>query len=304
MTEVRVRAPAKVNLALRILGRRSSGFHDLETVFQAVDLCDELAVRPREAPGVDLVVHGADVGPPADNLVARAARAFFEAAGIEGGVEIRLTKRIPAGAGLGGGSSDAGATLRALASLWAGAVDDERLLAIGAALGSDVPFFVGAAGRALGRGRGEVLTPLPALPPAVLVLGLPPVHVATGPTYGALAATRADAASPLPPPLYAPDGHDVPATWDEVAAGAVNDFEAVVTVGFPAVGRALEALRAAGPRFALLSGSGAAVFGVYDDGAAAERGRERAAAACPESTFVLAPTLHALPALNRPGAPV
>ncbi|MEQ9569717.1 MAG: 4-(cytidine 5'-diphospho)-2-C-methyl-D-erythritol kinase [Longimicrobiales bacterium] len=304
MTEVRVRAPAKVNLALRILGRRPSGFHDLETVFQAVDLCDDLVVRTRTAPGVGLVVHGADVGPPADNLVVRAAEAFLAAAGGEGGVEVELTKRIPAGAGLGGGSSHAGATLRALDALWPGAVAGPALRAIAADLGSDVPFFLGEAGRALGRGRGEVLTPLAPLPPAVLVLGLPPVHVATGPAYGALARARAAGGGRVPPPLYRRDAGDVPTDWAGVAAGAVNDFEATVTASSPPVARALAALRDAEPRFALLSGSGAAVFAVYDDEAAAERRRGRAAAACPDTTFVTATTLARMPGLNGPGAPV
>lgn len=304
MTEVRVRAPAKINLALRILGRRPSGFHDLETVFQAVDLCDEVRVRLRSAPGVGLEVHGADVGPPADNLVVRAATAFFRAAGVEGGVEVQLTKRIPAGAGLGGGSSDAGATLRALAALRPGAVDPEGLHALAADLGSDVPFFLGEAGRALGRGRGEVLTSLPPLPPAPVVVGLPPVHVATGPAYGALARARLAAGGPPPPPLYRGDAVDLPHDWAGVAAGAVNDFEPTVAAAFPPVARALEALRATDARFALLSGSGAAVFAVYDDAGSAERGRAAAAAACSESTFGAVSTLAALPALNGPGASV
>ena len=141
---VRVRAPAKINLLLRVLGLRADGFHELETLFQAIDLTDELTVE-LAGDSVDLEVAGTDAGPVTHNLAFRAAEAFRLAADLHSGVRILLTKNIPTGAGLGGGSSDAAAVLRALNHLTGGAVAAEALLAIGADLGSDVPFFCAAA---------------------------------------------------------------------------------------------------------------------------------------------------------------
>ena len=264
---VRTLAPAKVNLWLRVLGRRSDGFHELDTLFQAVDLCDEVTVARGPGSGVRLTVEGADLGPPRDNLAYRAALAFRDAAGPAAGshaVDVRLRKRIPAGAGLGGGSSDAAAVLRCMNALWASTLSAAVLSEVGASLGSDVAFFLGEATLARGRGRGEILEPLPALPPGDLVLVLPPVHVATGPAYGALARHRAmhGADAGLPPP-----GGGV--SWGALAETAVNDFELVVPSAHPPVGAALVALRGAGASPALLSGSGGACFGAFPDGGAA-----------------------------------
>lgn len=298
---MRVRAPAKVNLTLRVLGRRPSGYHDIETLFQAVDLCDELVVAKATQPGVEVVVHGADVGPLADNLVTRAARAVLAAGGLSEGVAIALEKRIPAGAGLGGGSSDAGATLRALNELFPGVVSPAGLLAIAGSLGSDVPFFVGTEGLARGQGRGEVLTPLPALPPAYVVLGLPPVQVATAAAYGALARAREAKGASVD---AAPRPSGGAGSWPDIARSATNDFEPVIAAAHPPVARALSALRATHPLFALLSGSGAAVFGVYVDAREADAARSAAADACPDVTFRTVTTLEALPGLNPAGSPV
>lgn len=270
---VRVRAPAKVNLFLRILGRRPDGFHEIETLFQAVDLADEVTVV-RGRPGVRLEVDGPDLGPVEQNLAHRAARLYLEGAGVAAtdGVTVRLRKRIPAGAGLGGGSSDAAAVLRCMDVLWAGALAPPDLALAAASLGSDVPFFLGAAGAlALGRGRGEILRALPPLPEARLVLVLPPVHVATGPAYGALAARRV--VEP-PNPREPWDPARLALGWAGVAQDAENDFEAVVPPLHPPVASSLRALRAAGAAPALLSGSGAACFGVFPgpDAAAAAAG--------------------------------
>jgi len=261
--EVRVQAPAKVNLWLRVLGRRPDGFHDLDTLFQAVDLCDEVMVSRRGEAGVGLRVEGADVGPARENLAYRAALAFRDAAGPgagSGGVEIRLRKRIPAGAGLGGGSSDAAAVLRCMNALWGDPLAQPVLVEVGASLGSDVAFFLGVSALARGRGRGERLDPLPPLPEADLVLVLPPAHVATGPAYGALARYRA---------VHGAGGGDVPPdatpSWRALADWAVNDFERVVPAAHPPVAASLAALRSSGARPALLSGSGGACFGVFAD---------------------------------------
>ena len=258
MTRLRVEAHAKINLDLRILGRRPDGYHDIETLFQAIDLHDVLEVERSDA-GVHLEVHGEDVGPVQDNLVARAAREFLAAAGraLEG-VHIRLEKRVPAGAGLGGGSSDAAATLRALDEVFPGAVPPERIDAIARDLGSDVPFSLGASPLAVGRGRGEVIegrAPLPILPGVVV---LPSVRVPTADAYRALARSRE-----THPPSHL--GLPVaPADWAGLAIMASNDFEDVVPALYPPVADALTALRATNPLLALLSGSGSASFALYN----------------------------------------
>lgn len=273
---VTLAAPAKVNLFLKILHRRSDGFHELETLFQAVDLCDRVTVA-REGSEVALQVAGPDLGPLEENLAHRAARAFLHriGAGRGEGVRVRLEKRIPAGAGLGGGSSDAAAVLRCMNALWGtdepggGAIPVESLAALGAELGSDVPFFLGGSTLALGTGRGEILRPLPPLPSAHLVLVLPPAHVATGPAYGALAHSREHEP---PPPWEAWDPESLAGGWGAVADVAVNDFESVVPGAHPEVAASLQALRGAGGAPVLLSGSGGACFALFAD-------RTRAAAA-------------------------
>jgi len=250
-----VGAPAKVNLSLRVLGRRNDGFHEIRTLFQAVDLADEVRVSPSGS-GISVQVVGADVGPERENLAYRAADAFLTRFGGLPGVVVRLTKRIPAGAGLGGGSSDAAAVLRALGRLVATPPDPEAVAEIGAMLGSDVPFFLGASPLARAGGRGERLIPLPPLPEAHMVLALPPVHVGTADAYRALGRG-------LWAELEAPTAPGGPHHWTEVDAGLVNDFQAPVADRHSEVRASLDALRAAGASGVLLSGSGAASFGLF-----------------------------------------
>lgn len=265
MTEVRVVAPAKVNLRLCILGRRPDGYHDLHTLFQAVDLHDVLHVR-RAGAGVQLVVEGGDAGPVEENLVARAARAFLAAASLnEEGLRMRLEKRIPVGAGLGGGSSDAAATLLALDRLFPGAMAPGRIADLASGIGSDVPFFLGTSPLALGRGRGEVIEAVEPLPSLAGVVVLPPVQVSTRDAYRELAWAREDDRLSTHVALGAPTD------WDEAVAGAANDFEVVVCRTHPPVADALAALRATAPLVALLSGSGSASFAFYHSAGSAKR---------------------------------
>jgi 4-diphosphocytidyl-2-C-methyl-D-erythritol kinase len=262
-------APAKVNLVLRVLGPRGDGYHDIETLFQAIDLGDEVGVELLGS-RVELDVRGADLGPLEDNLAYRAATALRDRLGLQDGVRISLTKRIPAGAGLGGGSSDAAAVLRCMAALLdvgEGGVVRE----IGVGLGSDVPFFLGASPLAWGRGRGEALEPLEPLPQADLVLVSPPVHVSTAAAYRALdedrQAARASGASPNP--LFTPE------SWSDLEARLSNDFQKIVADAHPDVARSLDALTRAGAEAALLSGSGSSCFGLFSGRAAARGAAER-----------------------------
>jgi 4-diphosphocytidyl-2-C-methyl-D-erythritol kinase len=271
VTAARVVAPAKVNLRLQVLGRRADGFHEIDTLFQAIDLADEVGVSLRGR-GIRLDVRGADVGPVEENLAYRAAQRFAQEVGMTGSVAIELTKRVPAGAGLGGGSSDAAAVLRCLAKLAQTEIDDPRVMRAAEALGSDVPFFLGSSPLARGRGRGERLEALAPLPAADLVLVSPPVHVSTAEAYAALAAARSGKANESKGPVPSPR------SWEDVAASASNDFESVIAARHQEVRRALGALASAGATFSLMTGSGSSVFGWFPGqeaarGAAEELGR-------------------------------
>ena len=219
-------------------------------------------------------------------LAVRAAEAFLDEFRVAGAVRIELVKRIPAGGGLGGGSSDAAAVLRLLASLsWPGDAPtgaSHRLHLVAASLGSDVPFFLQRSPLALGRGRGEVLEGLVPLPRRDVVVALPPVHVSTPDAYGALARgreepesrARAGAASPETD-VRLPGMADWRPEWHIVERAAHNDFEAVVVPAHEAIAASLDAMRGAGASTVLLSGSGAASFGLFEG---AEEAREVAAA--------------------------
>ena len=272
-----VPAPAKVNLRLRVHGREPSGFHPIETVFCALDLADEVEVELTGGESVRLDLEGPDLGPPERNLAVRAAEALLREAGLRQGVRIALRKRIPAGGGLGGGSSDAAAVLRALDRLLPGAVSSGALHGLAATLGSDVPFFLAGSPLAAGLGRGDVLTPLPGLPAAPVVLAIPPFGIATGEAYGWLDADRGDRAAGASLEAVPP-----PASWEDAAREAVNDFEGSVYRRHPVLGRVRDALRAAGARIALLSGSGSTVFGIFGSGDAAARAARAVRAAAPD----------------------
>ena len=257
----RVLAHAKINLILRVLAREESGFHALETVFARVALGDDVTVRAT-ASGRSIECTGAETGPPERNLAYRAALAFAESTGWPTGFAIDIEKRIPVGGGLGGGSADAGAVLRALAALSPRAVSEEQLLRIAATLGSDVPFLTTTAPLALAWGHGERMLALPALPERDVALVAPGFPVSTAEAYSWLAAERSTIAhhSAAPPQLLSLA--DL-ATWESIAPLAANDFEPVVSRRHPEIPRITAALRSAGASIALLSGSGSTTFGLF-----------------------------------------
>lgn len=250
-----LRASAKVNLALEVLGKRADGYHEIATVLQAVDLFDRIAVATADT----LSLHTDDPDLPTDegNLVMRAARLLQKAAGSETGARIRLQKRIPVAAGLGGGSSDAAATLWGLSRLWKLRWPAARLQELAVELGMDVPFFLGA-GRAVARGRGEQLAPLPGGGGYALVLVNPRVPLSTREVYGRVpTGWRAE-----------PVGTDrvIEAlrtrNVNRVAAALTNNLESLVEPVLPVIGRMKAALLAAGALGAIMSGSGPTVFGM------------------------------------------
>jgi 4-diphosphocytidyl-2-C-methyl-D-erythritol kinase len=256
-----VAAQAKVNLFLDVLERDPTGYHSLETAFLRIDLADDVTVR--ETPGRTLDVSGpalpaAGFGPTEKNLAYRAATAYADATGWPSGFAIELVKRIPAGAGLGGGSADAGAVLRALDALSPRPLA-ARLVEVAATLGADVPFMTIEEPMALGSGRGDRLKPIPALEPRAIVLAVPPFAISTADAYAWLDADRAALSAPSRTGLAEPM-----ATWQDAAASAHNDFAAVVARRHPEIAGLAERLRAAGASIALLAGSGSTVFGIFD----------------------------------------
>jgi 4-diphosphocytidyl-2-C-methyl-D-erythritol kinase len=257
---VRVLAAAKVNLFLRILAREADGFHGIETLFCLLDLADDVEVTRTEAPGVTLDVEGdIDTGPAAANLAVRAAAAVLDATGRRFGVRLRLVKRIPARAGLGGGSSDAAAALTAVNQLANNAVPRHELLQFAARLGSDVPFFFSGAPLALGWSHGERLLRLPALPPAPVLLVTPPTPIGTAAAYGWVDEARQTQGRRGSVVLDL----GVLRSWGDVGRMAGNDFESPVFGHAPAVRAAFEALVLTRPLVCRLSGSGSTLFAVY-----------------------------------------
>ena len=255
MTVAEARAPAKVNLALHVTGRRADGYHTLDSLVVFADAADVLRVRPAATPSLRVTgPRAAGVPTDASNLVMRAAAAMGVAAGIE------LEKHLPAAGGIGGGSSDAAATLRALAAMTGRAPPADL-----AGLGADVPVCM-VPGPARMRGIGEVVEPLGALPPLDAVLVNPGVAVPTPQVFSRLARRENP---PLPDPL--PAFADAPTLVDWLAAQR-NDLEPPARALAPEIDAVLSALAAApGCRLARMSGSGATCFGLFPDAAAAER---------------------------------
>jgi 4-diphosphocytidyl-2-C-methyl-D-erythritol kinase len=260
-----VRAHAKVNLDLRVLGVRADGYHELRTVFQTIELHDTLTCA--EAPG-PFRIKSRDPRLPMDagNLVWKAAAALWTALGRAGSVSdtvVQIQKQIPIEAGLGGGSADAAAALLALARLWGGA-PITLLREVAAGVGADVPFFL-SGGTALGLGRGEEIYPLVDLPPHYVVIVRPPFGVSTAEAYAwydedRTAGLRENRELQL-----------LPVPWPTRAAQMINDLEPPVMRRHQEIGALKQQLRELGATAAAMSGSGSAVFGLFRSRTIAER---------------------------------
>ncbi len=290
---LRLEAPAKINIGLKVLGKDESGFHQLETHFAAVGLYDVLTVARAEE-GLELVVEGAELGDPRDNLVYRAAAAFLAEADVAEGARMTLEKAIPAGAGLGGGSSDAAATLKLLNRLHDDPLSEVDLSVIGRSLGADVPFFLFPSPCALGFDRGDRLVAIDPLPESPIVLALPPIHVGTADAFVMLADSRGGANTITMEEHEVVNVRTMP-DWDSAAKDAANDFEEVIFDRHPSLGVLRNEIEEAGAFLARLSGSGAAVFGLFDEGEKAAEAAEKLAESFPEVAFVVTETLTAWP---------
>lgn len=261
MTTITLEAPAKVNLYLRVGPLLPDGYHALDTIFHTVDLADRVTLSTSDAYSLACDV---DLGVgPEQNIVTRAIRAMEEEFERSAAVSVSIVKRIPHGAGLGGGSSDAAAAIRGLAHLWALDPRDPRLVAVARRIGADVPFFVSGAAAGAYKGRGDVLDrPLPALRSPIVLVKVP-AHVSTAEAYIAL-----DAGPERPPLGRSRAIRDAMRFGDveDVAALMENDFTPVIAESIPAIGALLSDLREAPGVFgAEMSGSGSAVFALVRD---------------------------------------
>jgi len=272
MREVRVPAFAKVNLRLDILGKRADGYHELRTIFQTISLHDELRLRISRRLGISLTIRGDEKlshEPFQKNLVYRAVDSLRRELKIRVGVEIELRKKIPAGRGLGGGSSDAAAALLGFLRLIDKKLPAPRLIEIAASLGADVPFFL-FGGRALGINKGDEIYPLPGISKhSLLVVSPRDIHVPTSDAYRWLAApqlatlTKSRANSKLL--------GFCALCWSAQESGLSNDFERPVFRRYRRLAQIKRRLLHGGATEALLAGSGSAVFGVFPSPAKARR---------------------------------
>jgi 4-diphosphocytidyl-2-C-methyl-D-erythritol kinase len=287
MREIRIPAFAKINLRLDVLGKRPDGFHELRTIFQAISLRDELQLRLSRRPGIELTIYGDESlsrEPFEKNLVYRAVDALRSDLGIRSGVEIELTKNVPAGRGLGGGSSDAAAALLGYLRLTRAKLEMARVIEIAASLGADVPFFL-FGGRALGVNKGDEIYPLPDIEKrAILVVSPQDIHVPTPNAYRWLKATALPTKL-VTKPGVGPQLTKSPATrklfefcalcWSTQGDSLSNDFEGPVFKRHPRLGKIKRTLLQSGAAEASLAGSGSAVFGVFPSPAMARRAAVR-----------------------------
>jgi len=272
MRTIRIPAYAKVNLRLEVLGKRADGYHELRTVFQTISLHDTLEFHPLHRSGISLQIEGNETLAKEDaekNLVYRAVDAVRRELRIRSGVEIKLSKHIPAGRGLGGGSSDAAAALIGYLQFTRKKLPSARLLDIAASLGADVPFFL-FGGTALGISKGEEIYPLPDAPKLSFLLVSPEeVHVPTPDAYRWLHAP--ELASLTKSAANRKLFEFCALCWSAQGTSLSNDFEGAVFKRYSRLGKIKRDLLHRGASEALLAGSGSAVFGVFPSPAKARR---------------------------------
>ncbi len=251
-------AQAKINLFLRVLGKDVDGFHSIETLFLRLGLSDDVTVRVNDL-GRAIDCEGLEGVASENNLAYRAAEAYAEAAGWPRGFSIEISKRIPAGAGLGGGSADAAAVLRILETLAPEPLGAEAILSLSRQLGSDIPFLASESAMALAWGRGERMLALDPLPRKPVLIAVPEFSVSTAEAYAAL--DRSGSIATAPRLVSVPEL----TSWQSVAALAQNDFEGVVGAQHPEIPRLISTFKLAGAQISRMTGTGSAVFSIFDD---------------------------------------
>ena len=264
---MQIRSYAKINWTLDVMFRREDGYHELRTIYQTVSLHDTLTLAGIEG-GIEIACDDARVPCDESNLVYKAAVRLREGAGVGAGARVEIKKRIPVAAGMGGGSSNAAAALLGLERLWGVRLQERERFELAAGLGSDVPFFL-LGGTALGVGRGEEVYPLEDVACEHLLLVNPGTAVSTAAAYASLSRlTRQEALRIIPFTFFA--AKDI----SRLPLVARNDFEEVVLVAHPEIAEIKRALRTAGARHALMSGSGATVYAVFDNLETSEQARD------------------------------
>jgi len=263
-TSLQLPSFAKINWFLRILGKRPDGYHEVVTVLQTISLCDELTFDLREDDKLILSCDDPEIPVDDSNLIIKAGRGLQKRLECKLGADIRLTKRIPAKGGLGGASSNAAVTLKALDGLWRGGLSDDELIQIGSDLGADVPFFL-LGGQCAATGTGTTLSPLADGPKQHLLIVTPNARISTVNAYASLSAVSLT--------THNSDSILSRSLAEQVSAGGRqwrlhNDFERVIFEIEPEIERVKKTLLEAGAQGALLAGSGSSVFGVFDDEAA------------------------------------
>jgi 4-diphosphocytidyl-2-C-methyl-D-erythritol kinase len=267
---VRVQAAAKVNLHLRVYGRREDGFHGILSVFQAVSLVDSIVIRSLKE-SETIKIDGDFDCPARFTTVYQAAEAYRDATGIRTGLSISVNKRIPVGAGLGGGSSDAASVLLGLEAILHGGLGNAEIADLGASLGSDVPFFISSTA-AIVEGRGETVGPIHSRDDFAIVIAFPGFAVSTKTAYGVLDRERPDDSGEPDPTA---DELRV-AYWKDIRDWPyANSFESVIGRTRPEIGAAKAILQGAGASFSAMSGSGSSVFGVFEGGNGVETAMTR-----------------------------
>lgn len=255
MEQIIMKAYAKVNLALDVLGRRENGYHDLRMVMQTVDLYDLLTFTPTDEPGVILTSNVSNLPIDGRNLICKAAALIMERYGVQTGVLIHLEKRIPMAAGMAGGSTDAAATLIALNELFRLGLSKDELCALGVQIGADVPYCI-LGGTALAEGIGEILTPLPRVPACPLVITKPDFGVSTKEVYENLDLNLLEKHPDVDFMIQAIKDGDL----KQMASYMRNDLESVTESRYPEIAAIKERMIAAGAFASMMSGSGPTVF--------------------------------------------
>lgn len=255
---IQLNAYAKINLGLDVVRRLENGYHEVRMIMQTVDLHDSLTFRKTES-GIRLKIEGSKLPADDSNLVCKAARLMFETYGLEGGVDITLTKRIPIAAGMAGGSTDAAAAFRGINELFAAGATQEDLKRLGVKIGADVPYCI-MGGTALSEGIGEILTPLPAPPQCHVLIAKPDIDVSTAFVYQNLHADTLKSHPDI-------DGMTASLRKGDlygIAARMENVLETVTEKAYPVIGQIKENMKANGALNALMSGSGPTVFGIFE----------------------------------------
>ncbi len=260
MNTMEFTAPAKINLYLRVIGKREDGYHEIETLFERISIFDHISIEPVSGRTV-LVCDDHRVPTGEGSLMLRAVEAFREKAGTKAHYAVSLKKKIPIGAGLGGGSSDTAALLKGLNKIAGHPIAEDDLLGIARGLGADIPFFMSEASFGLGTGRGDIIRECGPLPEIWHVLVTPPFEVSAGSVYGKVPPFALTNDIPVDKILSAfLSGNSA----KSVAENLHNDLQDIVLRDFPVLARVFSGLRGAGAKGMLLSGSGPTVYGIFD----------------------------------------